>query len=615
MKRREKIILGIVAGVGLIFAFTLFRSMFLDPLRELDNRIAAAQLEKLGLEKTERDVMSAQATLVSAQKVSLPPNRSEAHRLYQNWVAELAQASGFQNIRQIVVTQRAEGTVFVASPVTINADATYDQLVRFLRRFHEVSLLHRITTLDATAASTEPNSRLRIVLTAEGVSMPNAPPRATLFPETALTADATADQTALTIEPAEGFPIKTPFRVRIGPEWVTVTEAATGRWTVQRGADGSKPIAHAAGQKAELVQTHAQPARNEAVAQAFETLAAINPYMKPRPRLEYRPRVTPAGLQTVMRGTPFSLTLKAENWDPAYGKPLFAIQGDAPEGLSLNEESGALKWDPPSSVATGEYKLRVVATGADEPSASVPVDLTLKLRNPNRPPKFKPVTNPRAYLGRLLTLDLSAEDPDQGDRLSYSLSGNVPQGAQLDARTGRFTWTPSEDLDAGDIRIEVSVTDTGDPPQTVRQNITIRTEEDAAKARLSGIIGVNGQMEAWFYDALSNKRTYLRVNDALRFADIEGKVVGIESDRVVFETGGKRMQVDIGSSVRDMRPAPDPPPVAGDPPATTVSPGVKAPPPRDPGEPSDSANPDPPRAASEDADETLPSVNPAERAG
>jgi hypothetical protein len=284
--------------------------------------------------------------------------------------------------------------------------------------------------------------------------------------------------------------------------------------------------------------------------------------------------LSPSTTQVVTRGTPFAVTMKTESWDPAYGTAKFEFEGDLPEGLTIDAASGAMKWNPPESIPVGEYKVRVVAVGSND-GKRVPNELTLKLRNANRPPVFKPLENPAAFLGRQLSVEVAATDPDESDRLTYSLTGQALAGAAIDARTGRLTWTPSEDLEPGSFRVEVTVTDNGDPPKNAKKPLTIATTEDAAQfTRLTTIFSVNGDRQARFFDQSVGRTTALRLNEEFKFADIAGKIVELESDRIIFETGGQRMQLELGMSIREMKPAP----AAAAPPTNSQAPASDSPP-------------------------------------
>lgn len=56
----------------------------------------------------------------------------------------------------------------------------------------------------------------------------------------------------------------------------------------------------------------------------------------------------------------------------------------------------------------------------------------------------------------------SATDPDlPANTLTFSLDAGAPAGSRIDAKTGAFSWTPSENQGPGVFTITVRVTDSG----------------------------------------------------------------------------------------------------------------------------------------------------------
>lgn len=61
----------------------------------------------------------------------------------------------------------------------------------------------------------------------------------------------------------------------------------------------------------------------------------------------------------------------------------------------------------------------------------------------NRPPELERIGDRQVGKDRTLTITLVARDPD-GDSLTYSLFGNLPEGARFDKTDHRFEWVPHE---------------------------------------------------------------------------------------------------------------------------------------------------------------------------
>jgi C1A family cysteine protease len=98
----------------------------------------------------------------------------------------------------------------------------------------------------------------------------------------------------------------------------------------------------------------------------------------------------------------------------------------------------------PVDVATGEDAVSSDTRGDETPSAVARADMgafeftgTLD----NAAPRMDSVEPQDLEEGQTLVLTLSATDPD-GDDVAFA-AGQLPEGATLDAHTGRFVWTPT----------------------------------------------------------------------------------------------------------------------------------------------------------------------------
>jgi N-acetylmuramoyl-L-alanine amidase len=80
----------------------------------------------------------------------------------------------------------------------------------------------------------------------------------------------------------------------------------------------------------------------------------------------------------------------------------------------------------------------------------------------NNPPVLSQIADQTIAAGSTLIITNSATDPDLSQTLTFSLDPGAPDGADIDAETGVFTWTPST-AQAGTNTIIVRVTDSGTP--------------------------------------------------------------------------------------------------------------------------------------------------------
>jgi hypothetical protein len=108
----------------------------------------------------------------------------------------------------------------------------------------------------------------------------------------------------------------------------------------------------------------------------------------------------------------------------------------APDGMSINAQSGAIAWTPPGAGALD------VTVRADDGRGGVAtqtfvVSVTLPA---NRPPQLRSVPAQTTHAGELFRLRLVADDPDYADPLTFSLL-SAPPGASI-VSSSLIEWTP-----------------------------------------------------------------------------------------------------------------------------------------------------------------------------
>ncbi len=94
----------------------------------------------------------------------------------------------------------------------------------------------------------------------------------------------------------------------------------------------------------------------------------------------------------------------------------------------------------------------------------------------NQPPSLTGVESAIIPEGAAYTFTAVGTDADAGQTLTYSLTA-APSGAQIDAATGQFTWTPSESQGPGNFTFTVVVTDNGTPALSRSKTLTLTVNE------------------------------------------------------------------------------------------------------------------------------------------
>lgn len=166
---------------------------------------------------------------------------------------------------------------------------------------------------------------------------------------------------------------------------------------------------------------------------------------------------------TVPEGALVQLQLAASDPD---GDALTYAIADAPEGATLDPDTGAFSWRP----APAQAGLHVLTFSVSDGELSASQTASIDVRDVNHAPVLAPVGDRALDEGGVLALTLGATDAD-GDILTYSATG-LPAGATLDGATGVLEWAPGFEA-AGVYATTLSVTD-GAAADTETIKITVR---------------------------------------------------------------------------------------------------------------------------------------------
>lgn len=556
MQMREKLLAGGLAAVVAIGFVPTLWSWYIEPVVVAESARKNAETLRNDRDYKQLQVIAKQKQLKEWKGRSLSPKPTEAATQYQQWLTDMAEVvAEFSNVSVVPDPPRtAANQPFVAIGVTLKAEATLAQVRLFLFRFFQADVLHSITQLSLDSPAATGNPKLVVVMKFEALSLRDAPPRGpTLFPRTEITEDWHDPTLPLTVRHAEGFPTKTPFLVRVGKHYFEVSEASGTSWTLTPDANSTasttkQTVALLTDEAVELVPIHPEFAKRTIA--NFDPILKRNLFVKPVP---YAPKLEFVGTKSVSRGGSLDLLCRATGFDLSAGDPLFTLEGDAPGGLSLDGRSGKLTWKPDDEQALGDFKLQVTvkAPGLREPLAQ---PLTVTLKQTNKPPKFATISERQAVLGKEFVLTVKATDEDPETKLTYSLATGAPEGAKIDPATGEFKWTPPATLVPGPVKVTVQVADNGNPPNTVKQDITINVGDDLAQfTKLTGILEVDGKKEIRLSDLANNRSLVLHEGEVLRYADIEATVVRIDKKAVLLKKDDVLWRLDLGETLSQLR--------------------------------------------------------------
>ena len=204
-----------------------------------------------------------------------------------------------------------------------------------------------------------------------------------------------------------------------------------------------------------------------------ESWRAVLPAVLP---VNQSPILNPIGNQTVNEGSTLTFTASATDSNP-FQSMMYSLQGTVPAGASINTDSGVFSWTPTEAQGPGTYSFDVVARD----NSSVPLEdretITVTVNEIDENPVLNAIGDRSVNEGELLSFTATATPWNVSQVLTFSLVGTVPIGAAINATTGGFTWTPTEQQGPDSYQVTVRVSDAGVPTRFDEETITIQVAE------------------------------------------------------------------------------------------------------------------------------------------
>ena len=222
------------------------------------------------------------------------------------------------------------------------------------------------------------------------------------------------------------------FRIRPGgPEGVAVDRGGTLSWTPAE--------IHGPGLHTVVVESRDGSAASwSPVAEAVLRVCEVD-----RP-----PHLESAGTVQVDELVELTVQLAATDPDRPANRIEYTLGNDAPPGMVVDRLTGRLSWTPTERHGPGEFRVTVQATAYDS-EVTDPVRqraesvLVVKVVEVDQSPRLRAIPSLSMRVGQRLRMRIRADDPDEPPgAVRFSLQGQVPTGASIDARSGIFTWAP-----------------------------------------------------------------------------------------------------------------------------------------------------------------------------
>ncbi len=239
-----------------------------------------------------------------------------------------------------------------------------------------------------------------------------------------------------------------------------------------------------------------QEAFDAICAQQGEECFSLSDYYKlefsPNLVVNRPPVLNPIGNQQANEGQLLQFIITASDPDE---DTLTYEASNLPAGATFDAATQTFQWTPGYDQAGSYQNVLFKVTDSGTPMASASEAITITVGNVNRPPVLDPIGSKTVKEGQLLTIIVTANDPD-GDTLTYSAS-NLPSGASFDPSTRTFIWIPGYDQAGNYPEVRFTVADNGIPPASTSEAITItvgNVNRPPVLAPVGDRIGTEGEL-------------------------------------------------------------------------------------------------------------------------
>jgi hypothetical protein len=189
------------------------------------------------------------------------------------------------------------------------------------------------------------------------------------------------------------------------------------------------------------------------------------------------PVLTPIGATSVNELALLSFNATASDADEPANNLTFSLQGAVPSGAQITS-GGAFTWTPTEVQGPGDFSVTIRVTDDGTGNLYDEETINIHVNEVNIAPVLNAIGAKNVDEGVLLTFGASASDADlPPNTLSFSLDAGAPTGANINASTGVFTWTPTEAQGPGTYSIIVRVTDNGTPAMSDYETISVVVKE------------------------------------------------------------------------------------------------------------------------------------------
>lgn len=167
--------------------------------------------------------------------------------------------------------------------------------------------------------------------------------------------------------------------------------------------------------------------------------------------------------RSVSEGSKVTLQVHVRLTGTLYGRPVFALAHESPNGAAIDQKTGMFTWTPTEKDGPGQYTFHVRVTLEKAEAVSAESQFRIDVTEVNSPLSIKPVQEKDVDAGQEITFTLATEDADQpANARAFRLIAG-PEWISIDPASGVVRCSPPKSVD-GRFDVTIRARDNGAPP-------------------------------------------------------------------------------------------------------------------------------------------------------
>lgn len=204
------------------------------------------------------------------------------------------------------------------------------------------------------------------------------------------------------------------------------------------------------------------------------TLAAARSFVVTVAEVNSVPTIGSIEDQIVNIGGLLVFSVPADDADIPHPTLLYSLAPGAPSGATVSS-GGLFTWSPTAGQIFSTNQIGIIVSDG---TLSATQSFRAIVLEPNQSPSIAAISDQTVSEGQAIDFIVSATDPNGATQsLTFTLGAGAPEGATLDAATGRFQWTPTEAQGPGSFQIGLIVTDDGTPVLAAARSFLVTVTE------------------------------------------------------------------------------------------------------------------------------------------